>query len=86
MSIAELFEQIIHLPNEDQQHLFQMLHQHQKTAPPPMEKVLEDYDTPAAQTLLMGGRIPNLNAGPGYWMSEDFDDPLPDDFWNWDGQ
>jgi hypothetical protein len=51
-----------------------------------MEKVLEDYDTPAAQTLLMGGRIPNLNAGPGYWMSEDFDDPLPDDFWNWDGQ
>lgn len=75
MSIAELFEQIIHLPDQDQQNLLQMLHQHQKTTLPPMEKVLAEYQMGKAQAPLMGERVPNLNAGPGYWMSEDFDDP-----------
>ena len=27
----------------------------------------------------IGQRIPGLH--PGHWMSDDFDEPLPDDFW-----
>lgn len=27
-------------------------------------------------------RIPGLHAGQGGWVSDDFDAPLPDDFWN----
>ncbi len=26
-------------------------------------------------------RIPGLSAHPNFWMSDDFDDPLPDEFW-----
>jgi prevent-host-death family protein len=26
-------------------------------------------------------RIAGLHAGEGFWMSDDFDEPLPDEFW-----
>ncbi|MEM9766621.1 MAG: DUF2281 domain-containing protein [Cyanobacteria bacterium P01_D01_bin.71] len=26
-------------------------------------------------------RIPGLHRGAFYWMADDFDDPLPDEFW-----
>lgn len=29
-------------------------------------------------------RVLGLFAGKGYWMSDDFDDELPDEFWNFD--
>lgn len=32
--------------------------------------------TPAARR-----RTPGLNAATGYWMSADFDEPLPESFW-----
>jgi prevent-host-death family protein len=29
-------------------------------------------------------RTPGLNASPRFWMAEDFDAPLPEDFWDGD--
>jgi hypothetical protein len=34
----------------------------------------------ASETIVSQGRIPGLNAGM-IWISDDFDDPLPDSFW-----
>jgi hypothetical protein len=50
------------------------------------EIILTEGDTPLAKLTQMakpavatGQRIPGLH--PGHWMSEDFDEPLPDEFW-----
>jgi antitoxin (DNA-binding transcriptional repressor) of toxin-antitoxin stability system len=42
--------------------------------------VLSDGDKPVAQLVPVGQRIAGLHAGV-VWTSEDFDDPLPDEFW-----
>jgi antitoxin (DNA-binding transcriptional repressor) of toxin-antitoxin stability system len=47
--------------------------------------VLVDGETPVAQLTPVeeseaGTRIPDLSRG-AIWTSEDFDDPLPDEFW-----
>ncbi len=47
------------------------------------EVLLTEGDTPVAKIVPVevktGKRIPNLH--PGGWISDDFDDPLPDEFW-----
>lgn len=50
------------------------------------EIILTDGDTPLAKvtqveksTASNEQRVPGLH--PGHWMSEDFDAPLPDEFW-----
>lgn len=50
--------------------------------------LLTEGGTPQARLVAVpppGGsypRIPGLHAGePGFWMSDDFDAPLPDEFW-----
>ncbi|WP_119065428.1 type II toxin-antitoxin system Phd/YefM family antitoxin [Aggregatilinea lenta] len=45
------------------------------------EIVLMDGDKPLARLApaSVGKRIPGLH--PGGWISEDFDAPLPDEFW-----
>jgi hypothetical protein len=50
------------------------------------EIILAEGDTPLARltavekpVLPTGKRIPDLF--PGIWMSDDFNDPLPDEFW-----
>jgi antitoxin (DNA-binding transcriptional repressor) of toxin-antitoxin stability system len=50
------------------------------------EVLLTEDDTPIAKIVpveqkqaLIRPRVPGLF--PGIWMSEDFDDPLPDEFW-----
>ncbi len=45
------------------------------------EVVLMDGDKPLARVepLWTGKRIPDLH--PGGWISDDFDAPLPDEFW-----
>lgn len=47
------------------------------------EFVLIENDAPVAKLVPFpqGERIAGLNASGGIWMSETFDDPLPDDFW-----
>ena len=42
--------------------------------------VLSDDDRPVAQLVPVRERTAGLHAGT-IWTSEDFDDPLPDDFW-----
>jgi len=34
-----------------------------------------------APVILKKGRVPGLHKGSGYWMADDFDAPLPDEFW-----
>ncbi len=44
------------------------------------EVLLTEGDTPLARLVPASkSRIPDLY--PGIWMSDDFDDPLPDEFW-----
>ncbi len=42
--------------------------------------VLSENEKPVAHLLPAGVRIPGLHAGD-IWTSEDFDAPLPDQFW-----
>lgn len=44
------------------------------------EVVLIDGDTPVARLVPIGKRVAGLHAG-AIWTSEDFDEPLPEDFW-----
>lgn len=44
------------------------------------EVLLTDGDTPVARLLPIGKRVAGLHAG-AIWTSEDFDEPLPDEFW-----
>jgi hypothetical protein len=42
----------------------------------------EEKATPQPETPEEGERIPNLHAHLGVaWVSDDFDDELPDEFW-----
>ncbi len=43
--------------------------------------LIMDGDTPVVRMSppASGERVPDLNSGT--WMSDDFDDPLPDEFW-----
>jgi antitoxin (DNA-binding transcriptional repressor) of toxin-antitoxin stability system len=45
------------------------------------EVILMEGDTPLARLTLVESnwRIPDLH--PGGWMSDDFDEPLPEEFW-----
>jgi antitoxin (DNA-binding transcriptional repressor) of toxin-antitoxin stability system len=49
------------------------------------EILLLDGDTPLARIMpekqKPSKRVPGLDEGALLWMSEDFDDPLPDEFW-----
>lgn len=51
---------------------------------PGSEIILTQDDTPVARlvpvSLPSGSRVPGLHAGAA-WTSDDFDAPLPDDFW-----
>jgi antitoxin (DNA-binding transcriptional repressor) of toxin-antitoxin stability system len=42
--------------------------------------ILTEGDTPLARMVPMGKRVPGLHEG-AVRMSEDFDEPLPDEFW-----
>jgi antitoxin (DNA-binding transcriptional repressor) of toxin-antitoxin stability system len=44
------------------------------------EIVITDNDTPIARLVQIGKRVAGLHAG-AIRMSEDFDEPLPDEFW-----
>lgn len=44
------------------------------------EIILSDNEKPVAQLVPVKGRIPGLHAG-SISTSEDFDAPLPDEFW-----
>ena len=50
------------------------------------EVVLTEGDTPVARLVpiaqpMTGSRVPGLHAG-AMWASEDFDEPLQDEFWS----
>lgn len=34
-----------------------------------------------APKISLQPRVPGLSAHPDFWMSDDFNDPLPDEFW-----
>lgn len=44
------------------------------------EIILTDNDTPIARLVQIGKRVAGLHAGAVH-MSEDFDAPLPEEFW-----
>lgn len=44
------------------------------------EVILTDGDTPLARLVPIGKRVAGLHAG-AIWTSEDFDEPLPEEFW-----
>ena len=44
------------------------------------EVVLTEGFTPVARLIPVGKRVAGLHAGV-IWASEDFDEPLPDEFW-----
>lgn len=44
------------------------------------EVVLTEDNTPIARLVPIPKRIAGLHPG-AIWMSEDFDEPLPDEFW-----
>jgi antitoxin (DNA-binding transcriptional repressor) of toxin-antitoxin stability system len=44
------------------------------------EVLLTDGDTPVARLIPVGKRVAGLHAG-AIWSSEDFDEPLPEEFW-----
>ena len=43
--------------------------------------VLSENEKPVAQILPLTSRIAGLHAG-SIWTSDDFDDPLPEEFWS----
>ncbi len=45
------------------------------------EVVLTEGDTPVARLVPFEPRTPGLHAGTA-WVSEDFDQPLEDEFWS----
>ena len=44
------------------------------------EVLLTDGDTPVARLVPVGKRVAGLHPG-AIWTSEDFDEPLPEEFW-----
>jgi antitoxin (DNA-binding transcriptional repressor) of toxin-antitoxin stability system len=44
------------------------------------EIVLTEGDTPLARLVPIGKRVAGLHGG-AIWVSEDFDEPLSEDFW-----
>ena len=44
------------------------------------EVVLTEGNTPIARLVPISKRVAGLHAG-AIWTSEDFDEPLPDEFW-----
>jgi antitoxin (DNA-binding transcriptional repressor) of toxin-antitoxin stability system len=44
------------------------------------EVLLTDGDTPVARLVPIGKRVAGLHTG-AIWTSEDFDQPLPEEFW-----
>ncbi|MCX7045472.1 MAG: toxin-antitoxin (TA) system antitoxin [Candidatus Sumerlaeota bacterium] len=65
---------------EAQAHLSELL----RMLEPGAEIIIEDRHTPMARVLPIpahpGKRIAGLGKGEG-WISDDFDEPLPDEFW-----
>jgi len=45
-----------------------------------VEWILMDGTTPIARLVPVSSRVAGLHAG-AIWMSPDFDEPLPDEFW-----
>ena len=51
------------------------------------EIVLEENGEPVAKVIRLaksGNKPRTAGLGKGYWMAEDFDAELPDDFWGFD--
>lgn len=53
------------------------------------EVVLEENGKPIARVLGLGERVNSpkertAGLGNGFWMSDDFNDELPDEFWGFD--
>jgi len=44
------------------------------------EVLITDGDTPVARLVPFGKRVAGMHAG-AIWTSEDFDEPLPEEFW-----
>ncbi|MCS6848562.1 MAG: toxin-antitoxin (TA) system antitoxin [Anaerolineae bacterium] len=45
-----------------------------------VEWILTDGTTPVARLAPISGRVAGLHAG-AIWISPDFDEPLPEEFW-----
>ena len=65
MTFQELVERVQALSAEELNQLADLIQSLQKKAAKPRIKE----------------RIPGLSAHPDFWMSDDFNDPLPDEFW-----
>ncbi len=44
------------------------------------EVLFTEGDTPVARLVPVGKRVPGLHVG-AIWSAEDFDEPLPEEFW-----
>lgn len=60
-----MLNEILALPLDERRKLIEIISESLEAAP---KKPLQE-------------RIPGLSAHPNFWMSHDFDDPLPDEFW-----
>ena len=58
-----ILEEILALPTDERRQLIEII-----------TKSLDE-----AATAPLKQRIPGLNAHPDFWMSDDFDEPLPDE-------
>ena len=70
ISFEHLWDTIDHLPEDQKQILLQRLH----------AGTMRDVQTPVPKK-----RVAGLGEGT-IWMSDDFTDPLPDDFWLGEGE
>jgi hypothetical protein len=60
-----ILNEILALPLDDRRKLIEIISESLEAAP---QQVLQP-------------RVLGLSANPRFWMSDDFDDPLPDEFW-----
>jgi prevent-host-death family protein len=63
--------------SEAQNHLKELLNKAVKTG---SQIILSENEKPVARLIPVSGRIPGLHVG-AIWTSNDFDEPLPDEFW-----
>ena len=62
--------------NEAQAHFKELMHR----VVAGLHVVLSENEKPIAHIVPAGGRVPGLHSG-AIWTSDDFDAPLPDEFW-----
>jgi hypothetical protein len=60
-----ILEEILALPPQERRQLIELISESLSTIP----------------KIPLEPRVLGLSANPDFWISEDFDDPLPDEFW-----